>query len=156
GISTKTTCAFLRRWREGPERMKFSERWLRTMVDPPIDGPTLYDKLTMAGLEVEAGERAAPPFTGVVVGRIEAVEPHPNADRLRVCVVDIGAPGRLNIVCGAPNAAQGVRVPCAEIGAVLPGGLAIARATMRGIESQGMLCSAKELGVDDDASGLLS
>ncbi len=135
--------------------MRFSERWLRTMVDPPIDTAELCEKLTMAGLEVEETTPAAPPFSGVVVGRIEAVAPHPNADRLRVCIVDIGQPERLTVVCGAPNAAAGMKVPCATIGAQLPGGLAITRATMRGVESQGMLCSAKELGIDDDASGLL-
>src|SRR6185295_14450800 len=99
---------------------------------------------------------AAPPFSGVVVGRIEKVEPHPNADRLRVCVVDVGNGERLQIVCGAPNAAAGMNVPCAKPGARLPGGTAISPATMRGVESQGMLCSARELGIDDDASGLLA
>ncbi len=93
--------------------MKFSERWLRTMVDPPIDTAALCEKLTMAGLEVEDAVPAAPPFSGVVVARIEKVDPHPNADRLRVCVVDIGAAERLQIVCGAPNAAAGMKVPCA-------------------------------------------
>ncbi len=135
--------------------MKFSEHWLRTMVDPPIGTAELCEKLTMAGLEVEETTPAAPPFSGVVVGRIESVAPHPNADRLRVCVVDIGQPERLTVVCGAPNAAAGMKAPCATIGAQLPGGLAITRATMRGVESQGMLCSAQELGIGDDASGLL-
>jgi len=135
--------------------MKFSERWLRTMADPPIGTVELCERLTMAGLEVEDAEPAAPPCSGVVVARIEKVDPHPSADRLRVCVVDIGASERLQIVCGAPNAAAGMKVPCATIGSRLPGGLAITRATMRGVESQGMLCSAKELGIDDDASGLL-
>ena len=109
----------------------------------------------MAGLEVEEAERAAPPFTNVVVGRITAIAPHPNADRLRVCTVDAGGAEPLSIVCGAPNAAAGLTVPCALEGAVLPGGMAIKRATMRGVESRGMLCSAKELGIDEDASGLL-
>jgi len=136
--------------------MRFSERWLRTMVDPPVGTAELCEKLTMAGLEVEDATPVAPPFSGVVVGRIERIEPHPNADRLRVCLVDIGAPERLKVVCGAPNAAVGMKAPCATIGARLPGGLAITRATMRGVESQGMLCSAKELGIDDDASGLLA
>ena len=135
--------------------MKFSEQWLRTMVDPPIDTVELCEKLTMAGLEVESAVPAAPPFSGVIVAQIETVEPHPNADRLRVCRVDIGAAERLHIVCGAPNAVAGMKVPCATIGAQLPGGHAISKATMRGVESQGMLCSAKELGIDDDAAGLL-
>jgi phenylalanyl-tRNA synthetase beta chain len=136
--------------------MKFSERWLRTMVDPALDTAGLCERLTMAGLEVEAVAPAAPPFSGVVVARIETVDPHPNAERLRVCQVDVGAAERLRIVCGAPNATAGMKVPCATIGARLPGGHLIAKATMRGVESQGMLCSAYELGIDADASGLLA
>ena len=135
--------------------MRISERWLRTMADPPIGTADLCEKLTMAGLEVEEAVPAAPPFSGVVVAKIERVDPHPKADRLSVCHVDIGVAERLQIVCGAPNAAAGTKVPCATIGAQLPGGLTIARATMRGVESQGMLCSGRELGIDDDASGLL-
>jgi len=135
--------------------MKFSEHWLRTLCDPPLTSAELCDRLTMSGLEVEEAEPAAPPFADVVVARIEKVEPHPNADRLRVCTVDVGSSEKLQIVCGAPNAAVGMRVPCALEGAVLPGGMAIKRATMRGVESRGMLCSAKELGLSDDASGLL-
>ena len=96
------------------------------------------------------------PSPGSSSRRIEQVDPHPNADRLRVCLVDVGAAERLRIVCGAPNAAAGMKVPCATVGAQLPGGLRIAAATMRGVESQGMLCSASELGIDADASGLLA
>ncbi len=136
--------------------MQFSERWLRTLVDPPIDTATLCDKLTMAGFEVEDVARAAPPFTQVVVGVITRVAPHPDADRLRVCSVDIGSERPLQIVCGAPNAAVGMRVACALEGATLPGGQVITRTTMRGVESQGMLCSASELGLSEDASGLLA
>jgi phenylalanyl-tRNA synthetase beta chain len=136
--------------------MKFSEHWLRTMVDPPIGSAELCERLTMAGLEVEEATAAAPPFSGVVVGRIERVDTHPNADRLKVCIVDIGAPERLSIVCGAPNAAAGMKAACATIGAQLPGGLAIAGANVRGVESQGMLCSAKELGIADGESGLFA
>jgi phenylalanyl-tRNA synthetase beta chain len=135
--------------------MKFSERWLRALCDPPLSTQALCDKLTMAGLEVEETSPAAPPFAQVVVARIEAVASHPNADRLRVCTVDAGGVDRLQIVCGAPNAAAGMTVPCAVEGATLPSGLTIRRATMRGVESRGMLCSAKELGIADDASGLL-
>jgi phenylalanyl-tRNA synthetase beta chain len=135
--------------------MRVSESWLRTFVDPPIDTATLAERLTMAGLEVETAEAAAPPFAGVVVARILAVAAHPNADRLRVCTVDAGS-APLVIVCGAPNAAAGMTVPCALEGATLPGGLAIARTAVRGVDSQGMLCSAKELGLSDDASGLLA
>jgi phenylalanyl-tRNA synthetase beta chain len=136
--------------------MRFSERWLRTFVDPAIDTAELCERLTMAGLEVEETSPAAPPFSGVVVARIDKVEPHPNADRLRVCTVDVGKAAPLHIVCGAPNAAVGMKVPCATVGARLPGGMEIKKAAMRGVESSGMLCSGKELGIDDDASGLLA
>ena len=136
--------------------MKFSEHWLRTLCNPPLSRDALCETLTMAGLEVEEVEAAAPPFAGVVVATIEAVARHPNADRLSVCTVDAGGSEKLQIVCGAPNAAAGMRVPCAVEGASLPGGLAIKRATMRGVESRGMLCSAKELGLSDDAGGLLA
>jgi phenylalanyl-tRNA synthetase beta chain len=136
--------------------MKFSELWLRTLCNPPLSTEGLCDKLTMSGLEVEETSKAAPPFVNVVVARIDAVAPHPDADRLRVCTVDAGDGGKLQVVCGAPNAVAGMLVPCALEGATLPGGLEIKRATMRGVESRGMLCSAKELGIDDDASGLLA
>ena len=136
--------------------MKLSEHWLRALVDPPIDTATLCDKLTMAGLEVEDVTQVAPPFTGVVVGEITAIAPHPDAARLRVCTVDVGASAPLTIVCGAPNAAIGMRVACALEGATLPGGQTVEHATMRGVVSQGMLCSPRELGVSDDASGLLA
>ncbi len=134
--------------------MQFSERWLRTLTDPPVATAALCNTLTMSGFEVEGAVPAAPPFEGVVVGRIEKVEPHPNADRLRVCAVDVGAGAPLTIVCGAPNAAAGMKAPCARVGATLPGGLAVKKAAVRGVESNGMLCSAKELGISDDASGL--
>src|SRR5439155_17999923 len=137
-----------------PVRMKFSEHWLRTLVDPPIDSETLAERLTMAGLEVEERATVARPFSGVVVGRVLAVARHPNADRLTVCQVDVGRGAPLSIVCGAPNAAPGITVPCALPGAALPGGLAIKKTAMRGVESDGMLCSAVELGLSDDASGL--
>src|SRR5512133_3457979 len=136
--------------------MQFSEAWLRTFVDPPIDTAALCDKLTMAGFEVENVGRPAPPFANVVVGEVVSVTPHPDADRLRVCAVNGGRAALLPVVCGAPNVATGMRAPCALEGAVLPGGQAIKRATMRGVESQGMLCSARELGLSDDAAGLLA
>ncbi len=109
--------------------MKFSERWLRTMVDPALDTAGLCERLTMAGLEVESTEPVAPLFSGVVAARIDQVDPHPDADRLRLCLVDIGKAERLRIVCGAPNAAVGMKAPCAIVGASLPGGLRIAAAT---------------------------
>ena len=136
--------------------MKFSELWLRALCNPPLSTDGLCDKLTMAGLEVEETALVAPPFSNVVVARIDAVAAHPDADRLRICTVDAGGSANLQIVCGAPNAVAGMTVPCALEGATLPGGLAIRRAAVRGIESRGMLCSAKELGIDDDASGLLA
>ena len=142
--------------------MKISERWLRAYVDPPISTTELSDRLTMAGLEVEAAEPAAPPFQGVVVAEICAFERHPDADRLNVCQVDAGerdANGgqRLRqIVCGAPNVAIGMKVPCALPGALLPGAVAIGEAKMRGVTSLGMLCSARELGLSTDHGGLLA
>jgi len=135
--------------------MRFSEQWLRTYVDPPLSTRELAEKLTMAGLEVEELAPTAPPFSGVVVGRIESIASHPNADRLRVCSVDVGDREPVQIVCGAPNAAVGMLAPCALEGAMLPGGLTIARQVTRGVESHGMLCSARELGLSDDAAGLL-
>ncbi len=141
--------------------MQFSESWLRSMVDPPLTTAALARLLTMSGLEVESCEPVAPPFSGVVVGEVRAVEKHPNADRLTVCQVDAGTGRMLNIVCGAPNVVVGMRAPCALVGATLPGEepgkpLLIKPATMRGVESQGMLCSARELGLSDDHSGLLA
>ncbi len=140
--------------------MQFPESWLREFCNPPLSSQQLADTLTMAGLEVEECRPAAPPFTGVVVARIEHVEPHPQAERLRVCQVDVGAAERLQIVCGAPNARLGLVVPCALVGAVLPPGadgqpLQIGLGQLRGVPSHGMLCSAQELGIADDASGLL-
>src|SRR5579862_6143748 len=135
--------------------MRFSEHWLRTLVDPPLDSDRLDHALTMAGLEVEQREPVAPPFTGVVVAKVLTVERHPNADRLTACSVDAGLASPLRIVCGAPNVAAGLVVPCALVGAQLPGGLRIRKTEVRGVDSEGMLCSAKELGLADDASGLL-
>jgi phenylalanyl-tRNA synthetase beta chain len=135
--------------------MQFSEQWLRHYANPAIGSDELAHRLTMSGLEVEESVPAAPPFTGIVVAQVLAVARHPNADKLTVCEVDAGSGTRLNIVCGAPNVAAGIRVPCALEGAVLPGDFRIKRTTMRGVESQGMLCSARELGLSEDHSGLL-
>ena len=134
--------------------MKFSEHWLRTFVDPPLDGPALADALTMAGLEVEDRVPVAPPFRGVVVSKVLAVERHPNADRLTLCRVDAGDAAPASVVCGAPNVAAGMKAPFARVGAELPGGAIIRQTDVRGVASQGMLCSARELGLSDDASGL--
>lgn len=135
--------------------MKFSEAWLRTFVDPPWSTQQLAEALTMAGLEVEACHPVAPAFAHVVVARILAVDAHPRAERLRVCQVDAGSQQRLQIVCGAPNARAGITVPCALVGALLPDGMQISARSMRGVESAGMLCSARELGLSEDHEGLL-
>lgn len=135
--------------------MKFSESWLRSFVAPSCSADELSHLLTMAGLEVEEEETVAPPFTSVVVGHVLEVSKHPDADRLNICRVDIGAGDVKQIVCGAPNVAPGLKVPCALPGAELPGDFKIRVAKVRGIESSGMLCSAKELGIAEDASGLL-
>jgi len=140
--------------------MQFPESWLREFCNPPLTTQQLADTLTMAGLEVEELAPVAPPFTKIVVGEIKEAVQHPNADRLRVCQVDVGQGPLLNIVCGAPNARVGIRVPCAMVGAELPPGedgkpFVIKVGKLRGVESQGMLCSAKELKIADDHGGLL-
>ena len=140
--------------------MQFSESWLRTFCNPSISTQQLADTLTMAGLEVEDLKPVAPAFTKIVVGEIKEAVQHPNADRLRVCKVDVGQPELLDIVCGAPNARVGIRVPCALVGAELPPGedgktFVIKVGKLRGVESQGMLCSARELQIADDHGGLL-
>lgn len=135
--------------------MKFSESWLRTLVDTKLSSEELSHLLTMAGLEVEALDPVAPQFNDVVVAHVLEVVKHPDADRLNVCKVDTGRGEPTTIVCGAPNVAVGLRVPCALPGARLPGDFTIKLAKVRGIESSGMLCSAKELGIAEEASGLL-
>ncbi len=134
--------------------MQFSEAWLRSLVNPALDTPALGHVLTMAGLEVEALEPAAPAFSHVVVAEILSAEKHPDADRLRVCQVDVGESSPVTIVCGAPNAAAGLKVPCARPGAKLPG-IEIKVAKVRGVESFGMLCSTRELGLEGNADGLM-
>ncbi len=143
--------------------MQFPESWLREFCNPPLSTQALADLLTMAGLEVEDVRSVAPPFSGVVVAEILSAEAHPQADRLRVCTVAAGvhsAAGPLQIVCGAPNARVGIRVPLALVGAELPPGadgkpFKIGVGKLRGVESLGMLCSAKELQIADDHGGLL-
>ena len=135
--------------------MKFSENWLKSWVNPGLSTEQLTYLLTMAGLEVESTEAAAPVFTGVVVGEVKTVRKHENADRLRVTEVDVGTGTLVQIVCGAPNVAEGVKVPCALSGALLPGDFKIKPTKMRGVESNGMLCSGKELGIPDEVDGLL-
>ena len=135
--------------------MKFSEQWLREWVDPAVNTQELAHQLTMAGLEVDAIEPVAGEFSKVVVGEVLSVEPHPDADRLRVCQVNVGGDEPLNIVCGAPNVAEGLKVPAALIGAQLPGGFKIKKSKLRGVPSFGMLCSAVELGLAEQADGLM-
>ena len=140
--------------------MQFPESWLREFCNPPLSTDQLAETLTMGGLEVEELKPVAPPFTLVVVGEIKQAEQHPNADRLRVCQVDVGQGALLNIVCGAPNARVGIKVPCALVGAELPPGedgkpFLIKLGKLRGVESQGMLCSSRELKLSDDHGGLL-
>ncbi|MDH4050312.1 MAG: phenylalanine--tRNA ligase subunit beta, partial [Rubrivivax sp.] len=144
--------------------MQFPESWLREFCNPPIDTVALADLLTMAGMEVEETRPVAPPFSGVVVAEILSAEPHPQADRLRVCRVAAGGAEPLQIVCGAPNARAGIKVPLATVGAELPPAdgdhpdgkpFKIGVGKLRGVDSFGMLCSARELRLSDDHGGLL-
>jgi phenylalanyl-tRNA synthetase beta chain len=140
--------------------MQFPESWLREFCNPPLTTQQLADTLTMGGLEVEELRPVAPPFTDILVGEIKEAVQHPNADRLRVCRVDVGQGEWLSIVCGAPNARAGIKVPCALVGAELPGGedgkpFRIQLGKLRGVESQGMLCSSRELQLSEDHGGLL-
>lgn len=141
--------------------MQFPESWLRTMVAPALTTGELADLLTMSGLEVERCEPVAPPFSGVVVGEVQAVAKHPNADRLTLCQVDVGTSALLRVVCGAPNVKAGMKTACALVGAKLPGPsteapLVVRATAVRGVDSQGMLCSARELGLSEDHSGVLA
>lgn len=140
--------------------MQFSENWLRSLVDPKMNSDELAHLLTMSGLEVEEVEAVAPPFSNVVVAHVVEVAKHPNADRLNVCQVDAGTGTLLNIVCGAPNVRAGMKAICAKAGAVLPPGadgkpFEIKVGKLRGVESQGMMCSAKELKISEESSGLM-
>ena len=140
--------------------MQFPESWLRQFCNPSLSTEQLADTLTMAGLEVEELRPVAPPFTSIVVAEIKEAEQHPDADRLRVCKVDAGTGELLQIVCGAPNARPGIKIPCAMVGAELPPGedgkpFKIKVGKLRGVQSFGMLCSSRELGLSDDHGGLL-
>jgi phenylalanyl-tRNA synthetase beta chain len=140
--------------------MQFSENWLRTMVDPKMTSDELAHLLTMSGLEVEEVEAVAPPFSNVVVAEVLEVTRHPNADRLNVCKVNVGTGTQLNIVCGAPNVRAGMKAICAMAGAILPPGadgkpFVIKVGELRGVESQGMMCSAKELKISEESNGLM-
>ena len=135
--------------------MRFSEAWLREWVDPAVATQELADQLSMAGLEVDSVEPAAPLFDGVVVGHVLAREGHPDADKLSVCQVDIGRGETQQIVCGARNVAEGQKVPVATVGARLSPDFRIKKAKLRGVPSNGMICSASELGLADSSDGIL-
>ena len=135
--------------------MILSENWLREWVNPELDADALAHTLTMAGLEVDAVTPLVEGLNGVVVAEIVSAEPHPDADKLRVCRVNTGT-DTVQIVCGAPNAAAGLKAPLAQPGAKLPGGIKIKKAKLRGVESQGMLCSGAELNLSEDHDGLLA
>jgi phenylalanyl-tRNA synthetase beta chain len=136
--------------------MRISMEWLREWLPVPESAAELGHRLTMAGLELDAIEAAAPPFSGVRIGQVLSVAPHPDADRLRVCRVDAGQEDILDIVCGAPNVSEGMKAPVACVGAVLPGDFRIKRSRLRGVESLGMLCSAVELGLAEASEGLMA
>ena len=137
--------------------VKFSERWLREWVDPPVDTRALAEQLTRAGLEVDAVEPAAADgaFSGVVAADVVGCRPHPNADRLKICVVDGGGGEPVEVVCGAPNARAGMRAALARPGARIGGGVKVRRTRIRGAASEGMLCSMRELGIGDDHDGII-
>ena len=135
--------------------MKFSELWVREWVNPTISTEQLCDQITMLGLEVDAVESVAGEFNGVVVGEVVECAQHPDADKLRVTKVNVGGERLLDIVCGAPNCRQGLKVACATEGAILPGDFKIKKTKLRGQPSEGMLCSYSELGISEDHSGII-
>jgi phenylalanyl-tRNA synthetase beta chain len=135
--------------------MKFSKQWLQELVKTKLTTESLVNQLTMAGLEVDKVEPVAGKFTNVVVGEVLDAAPHPNADKLQVCTVDIGKSEKLNIVCGAKNVRKNLKVAVAQVGAILPGDFKIKKAKLRGVESCGMLCSEKELGLAETSSGIM-
>ncbi|WP_286842892.1 YtpR family tRNA-binding protein, partial [Idiomarina sp. UBA4206] len=135
--------------------MKFSEQWLREWVNPDISSHELSEQLSMAGLEVDAVEPVADEFHTVVVGEVIECGPHPDADKLQITKVNVGEGEPVDIVCGAPNCRQGIKVAVAKVGAVLPGDFKIKKAKLRGQPSNGMLCSFKELGLIDEHEGII-
>ena len=134
--------------------MKFSEQWLREWCNPSITCEEIVQILNSLGLEVDSAQAVAPPFSGVVVAQIKSLQPHPDADRLRICRVDTGK-DEVQVVSGASNAYAGMKAPLAVIGACLPGGLEIKQSKLRGVESFGMLCSETELGLEEKSEGLM-
>jgi phenylalanyl-tRNA synthetase beta chain len=135
--------------------MKFSEKWLREWVDPAVSTAELVEQLTMAGLEVDSVEPAGAGLESLLVGEVISVDKHPDADKLRVCQVNIGQQQLLQVVCGAPNVSAGRKYPLAPVGGRMPGGMKVKKSKLRGVESQGMLCSAQELGLSEDHDGLM-
>ena len=134
--------------------MLISENWLRSWIDTQLDINQIAEHLTMLGIEVDSIKSSVPPFSGVVLGKVFDIEKHPNADKLLLCKVDIGL--ELNIICGAKNVEKNMLVACALEGAVLPSGIKIKKTKMRGLTSEGMLCSEKELGISDIDNGIMS
>ncbi|EHJ91853.1 phenylalanine--tRNA ligase subunit beta [Vreelandella boliviensis] len=132
--------------------MKFSEQWLREWVSPQLETQAMADQITMAGLEVDAVEAVAAAFSGVVVAEVLSKEKHPDADKLNVCTVNDGSGEPVQVVCGAPNVDIGQKIPFAQVGGVLPGDFKIKKAKLRGVESRGMICSASELGLEEETS----
>ncbi|MBK1692852.1 phenylalanine--tRNA ligase subunit beta [Ectothiorhodospira mobilis] len=135
--------------------MRISNHWLGQWVDHGLSVEALGHRLTMAGLELDAIEPVGGSFSGVVVGRVLSVQPHPDADKLRVCLVDGGSGEPVSVVCGAPNVREGMRAPFAPVGAVLPNDFRLKKVKLRGVPSHGMLCSARELGLSEDHEGLM-
>ena len=135
--------------------MNVTLNWLKTYIDFEFSPSELADRLTMLGVEVESIKQLGADLEGVIVGSVTSIRPHPNADKLVLCQVDTGGTEELQVVCGAPNVREGMLAPVATIGATLPVGLTIKQAKLRGETSQGMLCSEKELGISDDAAGLM-
>lgn len=135
--------------------MKFSELWVREWVNPAISTEQLCDQITMLGLEVDGVEPVAGEFTGVIIGEVVECAQHPDADKLRITKVNVGGERLLDIVCGAPNCRQGLKVACAVDGAILPGNFKIKKTKLRGQPSEGMLCSFSELGISDDHNGII-
>ncbi len=136
--------------------MKISEAWLKEFIAVDADAAEIGERLSFAGIEVAAVTPAIPDFQKVIVGKVESVAPHPSADKLKVCKVDTGKGGVLQIVCGAPNVQVGMKAPVILVGGQLPDGTVIKQAALRGVDSSGMLCSAKELGLSEEASGLMA
>lgn len=135
--------------------MRVNEQWLREWVSPEVDAEKIAQQLTMAGLEVDSVEPVAGMFNKVVIGEVQSTKPHPQADRLTLCQVDVGETELLDIVCGASNVRPGLKVAVALVGAKLPGGLKIKKSKLRGEPSHGMLCSEVELGLADNAEGIM-